>query len=81
MPGGLLICLCNFRTYDGEAFLKTLPRQFRARYSDMFATEKVQANRWLVAIQGKVAFAELRNIAEAFRATGKFMEQEIILDE
>ena len=82
MPGGLLICLCNSRTYDGEAlndylqkilrgqpinyeaFLKTLPRQFRERHRDMFATKKVQANRWLVTVQDEDAFSELRNIAE-----------------
>jgi hypothetical protein len=48
-----------------EAFLKKLPEQFRRRHRDMFATEKVQSNRWLVTVQDETAFAELQNVAEA----------------
>ena len=48
-----------------EAFLKKLPDQFRRRHRDMFVTEKVQANRWLVTVQDEAAFAELQNVAGA----------------
>ena len=48
-----------------EAFLKKLPDHFRRRHRDLFATEKVQANRWLVTVLDKNAFAELQNVAEA----------------
>lgn len=48
-----------------EAFLKKLPDPFRRRHRDLFATEKVQANRWLVTVLDKTAFAELQNVAEA----------------
>jgi len=48
-----------------EAFLKKLPEQFRRRHRDMFATEKVQSNRWLVTVRDETAFAELQNVAEA----------------
>jgi len=48
-----------------EAFLKKLPDQFRRRHRDMFVTEKVQANRWLVTVQDEAAFAELQSVAEA----------------
>lgn len=48
-----------------EAFLKKLPEKFRRRHRDMFATEKVQSNRWLVTVLDETAFAELQNVAEA----------------
>ncbi len=48
-----------------EAFLKKLPDQFRGRHRDMFATEKVQSNRWLVTVLDEAAFAALQDIAEA----------------
>lgn len=48
-----------------EAFLKKLPEQFRRRHRDTFATEKVQANRWIVTVLDESAFAELQNLAEA----------------
>lgn len=48
-----------------EAFLKKLPEQFRRRHRDMFSTEKVQFNRWLVTVQDETAFAELQNLVEA----------------
>jgi len=48
-----------------EAFLKKLPELFRRRHRELFATEKVQTNRWLVTILDEVAFAELQNTAEA----------------
>ena len=47
------------------AFLKKLPEPFRQRHRELFATEKVQANRWLVTVQDETAFAELQNVAEA----------------
>lgn len=48
-----------------EAFLKKLPEQFRRCHRDTFATEKVQANRWIVTVLDESAFAELQNLAEA----------------
>lgn len=48
-----------------EAFLKRLPEQFRRHHRDIFGTEKVQSNRWLVTVQDETAFAELQNVAEA----------------
>lgn len=48
-----------------EAFLKKLPEAFRRRHRELFATEKVQSNRWLVTVQDETAFAELQNLAEA----------------
>lgn len=48
-----------------EAFLKKLPESFRRRHSDMFATERVQANRWVVTVRDETAFAQLQNTAEA----------------
>lgn len=48
-----------------EAFLKKLPEQFRRRHRELFATEKVQANRWMVRVLDKTAFAQLQNTAEA----------------
>lgn len=47
-----------------EAFLKKLPGQFRRRHRDLFATVKVQANRWLVTVLDESAFAELQNVTE-----------------
>ncbi|MEQ9546376.1 MAG: DUF2220 family protein [Marinobacter sp.] len=48
-----------------EAFLKKLPEQFRCRHREVFATEKVQTNRWIVTIRDETAFAELQNVAQA----------------
>jgi len=48
-----------------EAFLKKLPDTFRSRHRELFATEKVQANRWIVSVLDETAFATLRNVAEA----------------
>ena len=48
-----------------EAFLKKLPEAFRRRHRELFATEKVQSNRWLVTVQDETAFAELQILAEA----------------
>jgi len=48
-----------------EAFLKKLPERFRQRHRDMFATEKVQSNRWLVTVRNETAFGELQNLARA----------------
>lgn len=48
-----------------EAFLKKLPERFRRRHRELFATEKVQTNRWVVTVLDKTAFAELQTIAEA----------------
>lgn len=48
-----------------EAFLKKLPDRFHRRHRDMFATEKVQANRWLVTVLDESAFEELKTLAEA----------------
>ena len=47
-----------------EAFLKKLPEQIRRRHRELFATEKVQTNRWVVTVLDKTAFAELQNVAE-----------------
>ncbi len=44
-----------------EAFLKKLPEPFRRRHREIFATEKVQTNRWLVTVLDEVAFASLQN--------------------
>ena len=48
-----------------EAFLKKLPDQFRLRHRDLFATEKVQTNRWVVTILDQAAFAELQDVSQA----------------
>lgn len=48
-----------------EAFLKKLPEQFRRRHRELFATEKVQANRWMVTVLDETAFAELQHVMEA----------------
>lgn len=48
-----------------EAFLKKLPESFRCRHRDIFATEKVQTNRWVVTVLDETGFAELQNRAEA----------------
>ncbi len=48
-----------------EAFLKKLPEAFRRRHRELFATEKIQSNRWLVTVLDETAFAELQNVAEA----------------
>ncbi|WP_230706733.1 hypothetical protein [Marinobacter adhaerens] len=48
-----------------EAFLKKLPEAFRRRHKEVFATEKVQTNRWIVRVLDEAAFAELKNLAEA----------------
>ncbi|MCM0612161.1 hypothetical protein KFJ24_06680 [Marinobacter sediminum] len=48
-----------------EAFLKKLPEQIRRRHRELFATEKVQTNRWLVTVLDETAFSELQNVAEA----------------
>jgi hypothetical protein len=48
-----------------EAFLKKLPEPFRRRHRELFATEKVQTNRWVVTVLDRTAFAELQNVAEA----------------
>jgi hypothetical protein len=48
-----------------EAFLKKLPENVRRRHRDLFATEKVGGNRWLVTVLDYAAFAELLRLAEA----------------
>lgn len=48
-----------------EAFLKKLPGTFLRRHRDIFSTEKVQANGWIVTVLDEIAFAELQNLAEA----------------
>ena len=48
-----------------EAFLKKLPEQFRFRHRELFATEKVQPNRWVVRVLDETAFAELQNVSQA----------------
>ena len=48
-----------------EAFLKKLPEQFRRRHRALFASEKVQANRWIVTVLDETVFAELQKLAEA----------------
>ncbi|WP_100640812.1 hypothetical protein [Marinobacter salexigens] len=47
-----------------EAFLKKLPEPFRGRHRHLFATKKVQANRWLITVLDETAFAELQNVME-----------------
>jgi len=47
-----------------EAFLRKLPEHFRRRHRELFATEKVQANRWVVTVLDQPTFAELQNVAE-----------------
>ena len=44
-----------------EAFLRKLPEPFRRRHRDIFATEKVQTNRWLVTVLDETEFAILQN--------------------
>ena len=46
-----------------EAFLKKLPDSQRRRHRELFATEKVGANRWQVTILDEAAFAELHRQA------------------
>ena len=48
-----------------EAFLNKLPEQYRRRHREVFATEKVQANRWVVTVLDETAFAALQNEAKA----------------
>lgn len=48
-----------------EAFLKKLPEPFRHHHRALFATEKVQTNRWLVTVLDETAFQALQNAAEA----------------
>lgn len=48
-----------------EAFLKKLPEVFRRRHRELFATEKMKTNRWIVTILDETAFAELKSLAEA----------------
>lgn len=48
-----------------EAFLKKLPEPFRRRHREIFATEKVQANRWLVTVLDEAEFAILQNAVAA----------------
>nr|WP_281494972.1 hypothetical protein [Marinobacter sp. S6332] len=45
--------------------MKQLPEPFRRLHKDLFATEKVQANQWLVRVLDDAAFAELQNVMEA----------------
>ncbi|HEA54081.1 hypothetical protein [Marinobacter antarcticus] len=45
-----------------EAFLKKLPEPFRRRHREMFAPEKVQANRWVVTILDEAAFSALQKV-------------------
>ncbi|AHI27926.1 hypothetical protein [Marinobacter similis] len=47
-----------------ESFVKKLPEAFRRRHREMFATEKVGANRWMVTVRDETGFAELQNVAE-----------------
>lgn len=48
-----------------EAFLKKLPEPFRRRHREIFATEKVQMNRWLVTVLDDAEFAILQNAVAA----------------
>lgn len=48
-----------------EAFLKKLPEPFRGRHREIFATEKVQTNRWLVTVLDEAEFALLQNFVAA----------------
>jgi len=48
-----------------DAFLKKLPETFRRRHREIFATEKVQTNRWIVTILDETAFTELQGVAQA----------------
>ncbi|AMQ87879.1 Wadjet anti-phage system protein JetD domain-containing protein [Marinobacter sp. LQ44] len=48
-----------------EAFLKKLPDAMRRRHRELFATEKVGANRWQVTILDEAAFAALQRQAAA----------------
>ncbi|MEO9525485.1 hypothetical protein [Marinobacter alexandrii] len=48
-----------------EAFLKKLPEAFRRCHRELFATEKVKTNRWLVTILDETAFTELQDAAQA----------------
>lgn len=48
-----------------EAFLKKLPDAFRRRHREVFKTEKVQTNRWIVKVLDEATFAELKHLAEA----------------
>lgn len=48
-----------------EAFLKQLPDVFRRRHREIFATEKVGPNRWLVSVLDDSAFLALRDQAAA----------------
>lgn len=57
--------ILNGQAINYEAFLKKLPEPFRRRARDVFATEKVQANRWVVTVLDEAAFAELQNMAGA----------------
>ncbi|MFB2765411.1 Wadjet anti-phage system protein JetD domain-containing protein [Marinobacter shengliensis] len=53
------------RAINYEAFLKKLPDALRRRHRDLFATEKVGANRWQVTILDEAAFAALQRQAAA----------------
>ncbi|MDY6799582.1 MAG: hypothetical protein SVX28_12815, partial [Pseudomonadota bacterium] len=47
-----------------EAFLKKLPEAFRRRHRELFATEKVKTNGWLVTILDQAAFTKLQDVAQ-----------------
>lgn len=53
------------RAINYEAFLKKLPDALRRRHRELFATEKVGANRWQVTILDEAAFAALQRQAAA----------------
>ncbi|MGP9834071.1 Wadjet anti-phage system protein JetD domain-containing protein [Marinobacter sp. NSM] len=53
------------RAINYEAFLKKLPDALRRRHRELFATEKVSANRWQVTILDEAAFAVLQRQAAA----------------
>nr|BBJ04539.1 hypothetical protein YBY_23880 [Marinobacter nauticus] len=53
------------RAINYEAFLKKLPDALRRRHRELFATEKVCANRWQVTILDEAAFAALQRQAAA----------------
>lgn len=48
-----------------QVFLKKLPESWRRRHRELFATDKVGPNRWVVTVLDETAFAELQNLIAA----------------
>lgn len=57
--------ILNGESINYGAFLKQLPERFRNQHGEIFSTEKVGTNRWVVTVQDESIFAELLHLAQA----------------